>query len=445
MSPEKLNLIEAFLDENAAEADLLSIRELIHSDLDFRKELRLAIHTRGLCAISRTAAGQGFADRVIARCDDLQNASLADRVLQVFRQPERSFWRKNRLALAAAAAVAIFATAGFLLLPHFTFRHAVVAKVSEQSEEGFVVRGGEKIALQKGMEIRAEDLVYVEENGMAEITYADGTNMHFDPFSYAQLKQEGVAKHVLLYSGGIHMDVAPQAKGRPLVVITEHLRAVVRGTRFDISTSGVLSHLNVREGEVAVSPAHQSGETMVFAGEFLAVDKKAKTTSGTIGMPIFASPLLTKNSTPTIRTPISVPFGQLSKLYLVVTNGGDNNRYDHAAWIHPRITGPAGELDLSQWPWKIAKSGWMSPVCNIGFYGEVPKVNGQPVGACIVTHATSVIEYDVPPGFDHFEAEGGLLDSGVNQPNSSPSVTFEVYTELPTEKLNALLIRGQFY
>lgn len=445
MSPEKLNLIEAFLDENATEADLRSVRERIDSDVDFRNELRLAIHTRGLCAISRTAAEAGFADRVIARCDDLQNAPLADRVLQVISQPEWSFWRKNQLALAAAATVAIFATMGFFLLPYVAFRHAVVAKVSEQSEEGFVVRGGEKIALRKGMEIRAEDLVYVKERGTAEITFTDGTDMRFDPLSYAQLKQDGVAKRVLLYSGCIHMDVAPQPAGRPLVVITEHLQAVVRGTQFDLNTSGVLSHLNVREGKVAVSAARQSGETMVSAGEFLAVDTKAKTTRGTIGMPIFASPLLTKDSTPTLRTPISVPFGQLSKLYLVVTNGGDNNRFDHAVWIHPRLTGPAGELDLSQTPWKIAKSGWQSTVRNIGFYGEVPMVKGQPVGACIVTHATSVIEYDVPPGFDHFEAEGGLLDSGVNQVDSSPSVTFEIYTEMPTEKLNALLIQRDYY
>jgi hypothetical protein len=109
------------------------------------------------------------------------------------------------------------------------------------------------------------------------------------------------------------------------------------------------------------------------------------------------------------------------------------------------LTGPAGELDLSQRPWKIAKSGWQSPVRNVGFYGEVPMVKGQPVGASILTHSTSVIEYDIPPGFDHFEAEGGLLDSGVNQPDSCSSVTFEVYSEMPTEKLNALLIRGNLY
>jgi hypothetical protein len=445
MNPAKLNLLEAFLDETTDEADLRSIREWIDSDVEFRNELRLAIHTRGLCAISRTEAAQAFTDRVIARCDDLQNAPLEDRVLQVLQRPGPSFWHKHRRTLAAAAALAIFASIGFGFLSHASSRHAVIAKVSERSEEGFVVRGGEKIALRKDMEIRAEDLVYVEERGTVEITYADGTNMRFDPLSYAQLKQEGAAKRVLLYSGGIQMDVAPQPKGRPLTVITEHLQAVVRGTRFDMSTSGVLSHINVREGKVAARPARQSGETMVSAGEFLAIDTKATTTRGAIGMPIFASPLLTKDSTPTLRTPISVSLGQLSKLYLVVTNGGDNNRFDHAVWIHPRLTGPAGELDLSQRPWKIAKSGWQSPVRNVGFYGEVPMVKGQPVGASILTHSTSVIEYDIPPGFDHFEAEGGLLDSGVNQPDSCSSVTFEVYSEMPTEKLNALLIRGNLY
>jgi hypothetical protein len=110
------------------------------------------------------------------------------------------------------------------------------------------------------------------------------------------------------------------------------------------------------------------------------------------------------------------------------------------------LTGPAGEWKLADHSWVQGKAGSIfSPMRNAGFYGGPPKVKGQLLTDCITTHATSVIEYDIPLGFDHFEAEGGLLDSGVNQPNSCPSVTFEVYTELPQEKLNRLLIRREFY
>lgn len=113
------------------------------------------------------------------------------------------------------------------------------------------------------------------------------------------------------------------------------------------------------------------------------------------------------------------------KLFLVVTDAGDGISFDHADWIEPRLIGSKGELKLTDLKWKSAKAGWKQPLVNKNVNeGEIVR-DGKAAAFGIGTHSTSVIEYELPEGYDRFEAVG-VLDPGSN---GRGSVRFEVYSE----------------
>ena len=48
-----------------------------------------------------------------------------------------------------------------------------------------------------------------------------------------------------------------------------------------------------------------------------------------------------------------------------------------------------------------------------------PKIAGKPVEYGIGTHANSVIQFNLPPGYTRFKAKGGLDNGGTNQAGGS--------------------------
>lgn len=123
--------------------------------------------------------------------------------------------------------------------------------------------------------------------------------------------------------------------------------------------------------------------------------------------------------------PIEMDITGAKVLFLEVTDGGDGTSYDWADWIEPRLVGPAGELKLTDLKWKKL-DGRAEVGKNNG--GQPLKVNGQPVAFGIGTHAHSRILYDLPEGYTKFIARGGLDNGGTDQPGSTTSVQFRVYT-----------------
>ena len=55
---------------------------------------------------------------------------------------------------------------------------------------------------------------------------------------------------------------------------------------------------------------------------------------------------------------VKASIGGARKLYLVVTPGSDNNDWDHADWIEPKLIGKNDTLSLSKIKWVSATSGW---------------------------------------------------------------------------------------
>ena len=138
-----------------------------------------------------------------------------------------------------------------------------------------------------------------------------------------------------------------------------------------------------------------------------------------------------RRSTPGHREKLEADITDGKTLYLVVTVGQDTFNLDHADWMEPKLSGPAGEKKLTELPWKSATQGWGSTMVNKTHSGGTLKVDGKEIPFGIGTHSPSVIAYDLPPGFTKFSASGGLDDTSASQGDTG-SVEFQIYVdELP--------------
>ncbi len=127
----------------------------------------------------------------------------------------------------------------------------------------------------------------------------------------------------------------------------------------------------------------------------------------------------------------NVKIGGARKLYLVVTPGKDNNDWDHADWIEPTLHGTKGSLNLSELKWVHATSGWSIAKVDESVGGNALIVDKRAYAQGIGTHATSIIEYDVPEGYDTFSSIVGLDKECISHTEGA-TVKFHVFTEYPT-------------
>jgi len=130
-------------------------------------------------------------------------------------------------------------------------------------------------------------------------------------------------------------------------------------------------------------------------------------------------------------TNVSVNIAGAKKLYLVVTDGGNGNNWDHADWIHPKLIGKKGTLSLTSVQWLSASAGWGSASINKSVGGNELIVNDKEYTNGIGTHANSIIEYNIPDGYDTFTALVGLDKECINHTEGA-TVKFHIFTQLPT-------------
>jgi hypothetical protein len=128
---------------------------------------------------------------------------------------------------------------------------------------------------------------------------------------------------------------------------------------------------------------------------------------------------------------VRVSVGGAHTLYLVVTPGEDNKEWDHADWIEPRLTGNGDTLHLAGTKWVSATSGWSTAKANQSVGGNALIVEDREYSEGIGTHATSIIEFDVPEGYDTFSSMVGL-DKECVAHTEGATVRFHVFTQHPT-------------
>jgi hypothetical protein len=116
----------------------------------------------------------------------------------------------------------------------------------------------------------------------------------------------------------------------------------------------------------------------------------------------YASPVIAGNGS-SQEVNVSVKGGK--RLVLFVNDGGNGADWDHVIWVDPVLHGTNGDLKLTDLEWIAASAGWGNAQVNLTCDGKPLFVDGQPVTG-IGTHASSVIIYDLPEGYDSFSAKG---------------------------------------
>ncbi len=154
---------------------------------------------------------------------------------------------------------------------------------------------------------------------------------------------------------------------------------------------------------------------------------------------VFKSPLITRK-TPGQSVAISADITGAKTLFLVVDDGGDNFVCDHADWVEPKLIGPQGEQKLTDLKWTSASCGFGKVTVGKSASGNALIVDGNNYADGIGTHSISVIEYNLPAGFTHFKAIGGLDRGGMIQKMAGSTVHFLVFTSDPAKTVEGATI-----
>jgi hypothetical protein len=128
---------------------------------------------------------------------------------------------------------------------------------------------------------------------------------------------------------------------------------------------------------------------------------------------------------------VNVDIAGAKKLYLVVTDGGDGINWDHADWIEPKLIGKKGSINLTDIKWINASSGWGMATLNRSVGGNNLFVDNNEYANGIGTHSNSIIEYNIPEGYDTFSALAGLDKECIDHTEGA-TVEFHVFTQYPT-------------
>ncbi|MGB9591195.1 MAG: NPCBM/NEW2 domain-containing protein [Candidatus Kryptoniota bacterium] len=180
-----------------------------------------------------------------------------------------------------------------------------------------------------------------------------------------------------------------------------------------------------------------------IADQQMIVKEKAIWTSGVIS-----------RDTPGQSIDIDIDITGTDKLYLAVTDGGDNIDWDHADWITPVIYNNHDTIKLTSLNWIKAMAGWGEVQINKSVSGGKLILNNKEFTEGIGTHSNSIIEYDIPAGYNHFKASAGLDHACMIQ-QAGATVEFMVFKQNPagplppdsekiTLKLNQLDMEGEF-
>ncbi len=128
---------------------------------------------------------------------------------------------------------------------------------------------------------------------------------------------------------------------------------------------------------------------------------------------------------------VSADITGASKLYLVVTDAGDNFNYDHADWINPTIYNTKGDsVRLTTLTPVSATSGWDVVHTNKSLNNGTLTVNGKTYANGYGVNSYSIIQFNLPTGYSKFNAFCGFDDEVLSAPNGV-SVEFMVFTQDP--------------
>lgn len=253
MSPEQLDLLEAWLDDSIRADGVRTISDLLRKDPDFRREAAEALRMRGLsrAALGPDALCDGLADIVLIAVPSGRalDAAVMEKIEERGLKPLKRTHKWARVAAAVAAAWAIAITAWIVL------HEPAPVRIAAASAEARIERKGEAFAARPGTALRAGDLI----RGWASIRYEDGSTLDLGSDAALMIESREIEpKRVRLHKGSLSADVAPQPTDRAMTLASPHGEAKVLGTRFRLSVARDATRLHVHHGTVAFEKAEVS-------------------------------------------------------------------------------------------------------------------------------------------------------------------------------------------
>ncbi len=183
-----------------------------------------------------------------------------------------------------------------------------------------------------------------------------------------------------------------------------------------------------KEGLVSKTPTEDEMNHLMQSKVKKPKAKKQTKGIGPKGKALYQSPVITsKSKSRTVNIDIDIK-GKKS-LYLVGGDGGNGISFDHVAWGNPRLTGPKGELNLTDIKWRSATQGYGKTRIGQSVDGRPVTMAGKVYEKGIGSHSTSIIVYDLPKGYDRFKAIAGMDDEVTN---GEAAVHFAIYDSKPT-------------
>lgn len=182
-----------------------------------------------------------------------------------------AWWRRPRLALAACAALLLVAV-GWVLLREVGGDHAVIAHIAALSapggEPGTLRHADQRTEpLRADQPVGADDRIEVAVGASLDLRFVNETTVIGlgSGTKLMMVARPGITR-LMLEQGTLTAEVAHQAPGRHLSVITPDVRVEVVGTRFAVSVGDRRSHVEVEEGRIEVALTNQSSGGSIFIG-----------------------------------------------------------------------------------------------------------------------------------------------------------------------------------
>ena len=349
MNKDQKITIEKYLDNELSEQELSLFVDSLREDPELLEELNLAIEMKGLAFCAQHDSFKNLESDIMNTLSQ-EKSPLEDSVMAALPSPSKVTAFPSWLKVAVAAQIILIPLFLFILKPtqnSVEVAPVLIAQVNEVKNNCFVIRGEEKINIKSGQHLFSDDQIFVQDESSLKMSYMDGSTLSFSSQSFVRLREINDQKIVELFSGVLDANIQKQAPGKDMIISTEHSECEVIGTKFSLSSSDVSALLDVSEGAVRYNKAKSTESVMVKANHYASTNhtqnlKLAKSTK-----PLYKSPEVNYH-TPNKRIPIDVDLHGARSLYLVVSNANGKNLYDHSAWINPKITGPAGEISLTE-------------------------------------------------------------------------------------------------
>jgi hypothetical protein len=250
-----IGLLERFLEDSLEAGEAAELLRKLDADPEFRREVASALRMQGLlrARLDPDASCERLSE-VVAIAIKSGERSFDSRVMAEIRARGMTRPRRRGWIAAAAAAVLLAVLAGIL-----STRGPRDRTLAAASPEVVLERGGSTMAAPAGLPLQPGDALRTPRKGWASIRYADGTSVEIGADTRVVF-EDGPSKRILVESGLVTAEVAPQRPEQPMILRSTKAQAKVLGTNLAFSVSDGDARLLVREGRVAFSQGERQIE-----------------------------------------------------------------------------------------------------------------------------------------------------------------------------------------